>query len=131
MIYKSLLIGLFVQSFWTTTSQHIKKRTIIIYSVLIEKLESCYVVTETTKYRPITEQNRNDGIHMNSSWSAINEYRNMINHYRGLPTISTNKTTRHDMSEWLLFNANSAIFQLYHGENKLIFNEMMMRPALF
>jgi len=32
-----------------------------------------------------------------------------------------------------LFNANSAIFQLYHGENKLIFNEMMMmmRSALF
>jgi hypothetical protein len=29
----------------------------------------------------------------------------------------------------LLFNANSAIFQLYHGENKLIFNEMMMRSA--
>ena len=27
------------------------------------------------------------------------------------------------MSEWLLFNANSAIFQLYYGENKLIFNE--------
>jgi hypothetical protein len=24
-------------------------------------------------------------------------------------------------SQWLLFNANSAIFQLYHGENKLIF----------
>ena len=24
------------------------------------------------------------------------------------------------MSEWLLFNANSAFFQLYHGENKLI-----------
>jgi hypothetical protein len=35
------------------------------------------------------------------------------------------------MSEWLLFNANSAIFQLYHGENKLIFNEMMMRSALY
>jgi hypothetical protein len=31
------------------------------------------------------------------------------------------------VSEWLLFNANSAIFQLYHGENMLIFNEMMMR----
>jgi len=33
-----------------------------------------------------------------------------------------------------LFNANSAIFQLYHGENKLIFNEMMMmmmRSALY
>ena len=33
--------------------------------------------------------------------------------------------------EWWLLNANSAIFQLYHGENKLIFNEMMMRSALF
>jgi hypothetical protein len=35
------------------------------------------------------------------------------------------------VSEWLLFNANSVIVQLYHGENKLIFNEMMMRSALF
>jgi hypothetical protein len=25
-----------------------------------------------------------------------------------------------------MFNANSAIFQLYRGENKLLFNEMMM-----
>jgi len=31
----------------------------------------------------------------------------------------------------LLFNANSANFQPYHGENKLISNEMMMRSALF
>jgi len=30
-----------------------------------------------------------------------------------------------------LFNANSAIIQLYHGENMLIFNEMMMRSALY
>ena len=30
------------------------------------------------------------------------------------------------LSEWLLFNANGAIFQLYHGENKLHFDEMMM-----
>ena len=30
------------------------------------------------------------------------------------------------VSEWLLFNANSAIFQLYHCENTLIFNEMIM-----
>jgi len=29
-----------------------------------------------------------------------------------------------------LFNTNSAIFQLYHGENKLDFIEMMMRSAL-
>jgi hypothetical protein len=32
--------------------------------------------------------------------------------------------------EWFLCNANSAIFQLYYGENKLIVNEMMMIPAL-
>jgi hypothetical protein len=30
------------------------------------------------------------------------------------------------VTEWLLFNTNSAIFQLYDGENKLIFNEIMM-----
>ena len=37
----------------------------------------------------------------------------------------------HIFSEWLLFNANSAIFQLYHGENKLIFNAMMTRSTLY
>ena len=33
----------------------------------------------------------------------------------------------------VIVNANSAIFQLYYGENKLIFNEMkmMMRSALY
>jgi hypothetical protein len=31
----------------------------------------------------------------------------------------------------LLFNVNAAVLQPYHGENKLIFNEMMMRFALF
>ena len=35
------------------------------------------------------------------------------------------------VSEWLFFNANSAIVKLYHGENKLIFNEMMIRSALY
>jgi len=29
----------------------------------------------------------------------------------------------------MLFNANSLIFQLYHGENKLSFNEMMTSSA--
>ena len=33
-------------------------------------------------------------------------------------------TTWLQMGEWLFFNTNSAIFQLYRGENKLIFNEM-------
>ena len=31
----------------------------------------------------------------------------------------------------MLFNANSAIFWLNHGENMLIFNEMIMVYALF
>jgi ribosome-interacting GTPase 1 len=31
----------------------------------------------------------------------------------------------------IVCDANSAIFQLYHGENKLTFNEMMMRSALY
>ena len=35
------------------------------------------------------------------------------------------------VGEWLLFNANSAIYQLYQDDNKLIFNEMMMSSALF
>ena len=35
------------------------------------------------------------------------------------------------VSEWLLLNANSTIFQLYHGENKIIFNEMIMSSALY
>jgi hypothetical protein len=30
-----------------------------------------------------------------------------------------------------LFNANSAILQLYYGKNQLIFNEMMMRSSLY
>jgi hypothetical protein len=36
-------------------------------------------------------------------------------------------------SEWAsdcYYNANSAMLKLYHGENKLILNEMMIRSAL-
>ena len=36
-----------------------------------------------------------------------------------------------NLSEWLLLNANSAIFQLYHGENKLIFVEQQMPILVF
>jgi hypothetical protein len=32
---------------------------------------------------------------------------------------------------YILFNANTAIFQLYHGESMLIFNEMMMKSAFY
>ena len=35
------------------------------------------------------------------------------------------------VSELLLFNANSTMFQLYHGDAKLIFNEMRLRLALY
>jgi len=35
------------------------------------------------------------------------------------------------VSEWVVLSANSAIFQQYHGENKLIFNELMMRSAFY
>ena len=35
------------------------------------------------------------------------------------------------VGEWFLLNVNSAICQLYHGENKLIFNEMMMKSTLY
>jgi hypothetical protein len=30
----------------------------------------------------------------------------------------------------IVFNASSAVFQLYYGENKLISNEMMIRSVL-
>ena len=35
------------------------------------------------------------------------------------------------VSQWFLLNASSAIFQLYHGKKKLIFNEIMIRSALY
>jgi len=41
-----------------------------------------------------------------------------------------NVSLKHRVSEWLLLNATGAIFQLYYGENKLHFEEMMI-SALF
>ena len=41
---------------------------------------------------------------------------------------ATTVTQKFRVSGWLLFNANSAIFQLYHGGNMLIFNEMIWCP---
>ena len=35
------------------------------------------------------------------------------------------------VSECVLLDDNSAFVQLYHGESKLIFNEMMMKSALY
>jgi hypothetical protein len=35
------------------------------------------------------------------------------------------------VSKWLLFNANSAMSQLYLGENKIIFDEIIKKLALY
>jgi len=72
--------------------------------------------------------------------STITKFRDFIKeNYGGIDVLVNNAGiaykvgfVRVQVSEWLLFNTNLAIFQLYHGENKLIFNEMMMmRSALF
>jgi len=61
--------------------------------------------------------------------NTISFYRDIISIYRITNSFYQNKILFHrNYSEWLLLNANSAIFQLYH---KLIFNEMMMRSALY
>ena len=44
---------------------------------------------------------------------------------------NNHKASNAFMSEWLSFSATSAIFQLYHDENKLIFNDMMTRSSLY
>ena len=59
----------------------------------------------------------------------VNRYYELFD--EGMYTYPCKKTWEFIVSERLLFNANSAIFQLYHGENKLIFNEMMVRSALY
>jgi short-subunit dehydrogenase len=72
--------------------------------------------------------------------STIIKFRDFIKeNYGGIDVLVNNAGIAYkvgfvhvQVSEWLLFNTNLAIFQLYHGENKLIFNEMMMmRSALF
>jgi hypothetical protein len=49
-----------------------------------------------------------------------------MNRMGGVKRLSGNKSTtvQKIVSEWLLFYANATIFQLYHGENKFIFNEI-------
>ena len=72
--------------------------------------------------------------------STITKFRDFIKeNYGGIDVLVNNAGIAYkvgfvhvQVSEWLLFNTNLAIFQLYHGENKLIFNEMMMiRSTLF
>ena len=59
----------------------------------------------------------------------INEYTHEAFNILIIQLISINNNEW--VSEWLLFNTNSANCQLYHEENKLIFNEMMMLSALY
>jgi hypothetical protein len=57
----------------------------------------------------------------------------------GTPISSTSKIGRHDIAEILLKVAlntknqikSKSFNQVYHAEKKLIFNEMMMRSALY
>ena len=44
-------------------------------------------------------------------------------------TVTSNQHFSELLNKWLLLNANLAIFQLNHGENKYIFKEIMMIPA--
>jgi hypothetical protein len=41
------------------------------------------------------------------------------------------KKKDYKIGSWSEINANSAILHLYHGETKLIFNNMMIRSALY
>ena len=77
-----------------------------------------------------------------SWWSAllvdetgvpVENHRPDGSHWQSLSHIVISSIPPHELnlSEWLLFSDNSAIFQLYHGKNKLISNEMMMRSALY
>lgn len=60
--------------------------SVIICSLwLIGKFEPCYVVMETTKYKSITEQTRNDGFHIN--WPTGND-KLIVDFYRRLPVIT-------------------------------------------
>jgi len=42
----------------------------------------------------------------------------MTNLMEKIKDIHCTTFTRNNIWEWFLFNANTAIFQLYHGENK-------------
>jgi hypothetical protein len=53
----------------------------------------------------------------------LSELREMfvhINRFDGVMIGVSASTVEEWVGKWLLFNANSAIFQLYHGENKLM-----------
>jgi hypothetical protein len=60
------------------------------------------------------------------------ECKGMQNNQRKVLYICKFCINKNLVNEWaIVFNANSAIFQLHHGENKLIFYEIMMRSALY
>jgi hypothetical protein len=77
---------------------------------------------------------------LNWTWN-ISLWVNMLLHSDTLSWFRTNQSlllflkavcfAEKGVSEWLLLNANSAIFHLHHGCNKLHFDEMMMMSALY
>ena len=75
----------------------------------------------------MSERNDHDSIILKLSFSSRTIIKYMSIYTQKNSRLAIKKT----VSEWLLFNANAATFQLYHDESKLIFNEMMMRSTLF
>ena len=61
----------------------------------------------------------------------MNSYKISVVLTQSGPTWISTDIFVYEVSEWLLFNANSVIYQLYHGRNRLIFKEMMMRSTLY
>jgi hypothetical protein len=55
----------------------------------------------------------------------------MFVHVYKMPNQNNVFLSYHKVSEWLLFNINPSIFQLYHGQNKLIIDDMMVRSTLY
>jgi hypothetical protein len=54
-----------------------------------------------------------------------------IKKYSDLDIVYIMQLPMHLVSKWLLFNTNSAIFQLNHNTKNLLFNEMVMKTALY
>jgi hypothetical protein len=66
----------------------------------------------------------------NNTW-VISWWSALLVEETGVPGENHPPVASQWVSEWMFFTANPAIFQLYHDENKLIFNEMMMKFALY
>ena len=101
------------------------------YQILREKkhcdLKLFFLVLIEPRYVDVVETN-DFSLKYQSTWDICGELRHNKNRDSSNPVFRAT-TSINGVIDWLLFNANSAIFQLYHGENKLILYEMMMISA--